>query len=282
MASPEKDDTAAATDGTRDITITVDGPVAVIHLDRPARRNAYTPRMGKELSDALVMLDRVADIRAIVVTGRGEHFSVGADLDEVDWRDTSAHGVESLTEPENAPWKLCTPIIAAINGDAIGVALTWAMQWDLRFVADNARLAFSFNRVGVIPDRNSTWLLPRLIGFSAAMDLLLTGRTVSGTEGHRLGLASRCTASDQVLSEAVAAAHELATRCSPVTVSATKALMYEFLEENDRVRAYNYERRTLNWIRTLGETLRGIAAFKARENPRWGTTKHQKIPADLR
>ncbi|MER7967425.1 enoyl-CoA hydratase/isomerase family protein [Streptomyces sp. NPDC096080] len=260
----------------------VDGPVAVIYLDRPGRRNAYTPRMAQELTDALVELDQRPEVRAIVVTGRGEHFSVGADLDQIDWRETRSHGVESLSDPDRAPWKLATPIIAAINGDAIGVALTWAMQWDIRVVAEDARLAFSFNRIGVIPDRNSTWLLPRLIGFSAAMDLLLTGRTISGTEGHRLGVASRCLPPDQVLSDALEIAHDLAERCAPVSVSATKALMYEFLEENDRIRAYNFERRTLNWVRTLGETLRGIAAFKSRKAPEWGTTKDQRIPAELR
>ncbi|MFS8198369.1 enoyl-CoA hydratase/isomerase family protein [Streptomyces sp. CWNU-52B] len=286
MSHPPKDNAPAADDPAprrhHDIAVMVEGQVAVIHLDRPGRRNAYTPRMGKELTSALVELDRLPDVRAIVVTGRGEHFSVGADLDQVDWRDTQAHGVESLSDPDQAPWRLATPIIAAVNGDAIGVALTWAMQWDIRVVAEDARLAFSFNRIGVIPDRNSTWLLPRLIGFSAAMDLLLTGRTVSGTEGHRLGVASRCVPADRVLPEALEIARDLATHCAPVSVSATKALMYEFLEENDRVRAYNFERRTLNWIRTLGETLRGIAAFKSRTAPEWGTTKDQRIPAELR
>ncbi|TDV56524.1 enoyl-CoA hydratase/isomerase family protein [Actinophytocola oryzae] len=267
---------------TQDITVEVDGPVAIVRLDRPARRNAYTPRMGAELTEELVRLDALPEVRAIVVTGAGEHFGVGADLDQVDWRDREAHDVESLREPEKAPWNLSTPIIAAINGDAIGVSLTWAMQWDIRVVADTARLAFSFNRIGIIPDRNSTWLLPRLVGFSTAMDLLLTGRTITGTEGHRLGLASRCVPAADVLTEAVSVAHDLAERCAPASVTATKRLMYEFLEETDRLRAYNYERRTLNWIRTLGETLRGIAAFKTRRPPEWGTTKHVTIPADLR
>lgn len=264
------------------VAVEIDGPVAIVHLDRPERRNAYTPLMAAQLGDALVELDADDRVRAIVVTGRGAHFSVGADLDEIDWRDRSSHDVESLSEPEQAPWNLATPIIGAINGDAIGVALTWAMQWDIRVVAEDARIAFSFNRIGIIPDRNSTWLLPRLVGFSVAMDLLLTGRTITGAEAQRLGLASRSTPAEQVLAEAVGIARDLAERCAPVSVSVTKKLMYAFLEENDRVRAYNYERRTLNWVRTLGETLRGIAAFKARTKPDWGTTKSVRIPAELR
>lgn len=263
------------------VAVEIDGPVAVVYLDRPARRNAYTPRMATELHDALVALDADEAIRAIVVTGRGAHFSVGADLD-LDWRERQAHDVESLTDPATAPWALATPIIGAINGDAIGVALTWAMQWDIRVVAEHARIAFSFNRIGIIPDRNSTWLLPRLVGFATAMDLLLTGRTVTGAEAHRLGIATRVASADAVLDEALAIARDLAANCAPVSVTATKRLMYEFLEQTDRLHAYNYERRTLNWVRTLGETLRGIAAFKARATPRWGTTKKTEIPAELR
>jgi enoyl-CoA hydratase/carnithine racemase len=266
----------------QDIAVETDGRVAVVYLDRPARRNAYTPRMGAALTDALVELDARDDIGAIVVTGRGEHFSVGADLDQVDWRERDSHAVETLAEPDKAPWRLDTPIIGAINGDAIGVSLTWAMQWDIRVVSETARIAFSFNRIGIIPDRNSTWLLPRLVGFSTAMDLLMTGRTISGAEAHRLGLASRVAAPGEVLKEALALAHDLVERCAPASVTVTKHLMYEFLEETDRLRAYNFERRTLNWVRTLGETLRGIKAFKSRTTPEWGTTKHTEIPAELR
>ncbi|KAB2388721.1 enoyl-CoA hydratase/isomerase family protein [Actinomadura montaniterrae] len=265
----------------RHVATEIDGPVAVVVLDRPERRNAYTPLMGAQLGAALAGLDADPEIRAIVVTGRDAWFSVGADLD-IDWRERGAHGVETLADPGAAPWNLATPVIGAINGDAIGVALTWAMQWDIRVVAEDARLAFSFNRIGIIPDRNSTWLLPRLIGFAPAMDLLMTGRTITGAEGHRLGLATRLTAADAVLAEALAVARDIADHCAPASVTATKRLMYEFLEQNDRLHAYNYERRTLNWIRTLGETVRGIAAFKAREKPRWGTSKSIEIPAELR
>jgi enoyl-CoA hydratase/carnithine racemase len=265
----------------RHVTVERDGAVAVVRLDRPARRNAYTPLMAVQLTAALAELDADPGVRAIVVTGAGRHFSVGADLD-MDWRSAAVHGVETLTDPDAAPWRLATPIIGAINGDAIGVALTWAMQWDIRVVAADARIAFSFNRIGIIPDRNSTWLLPRLVGFATAMDLLLTGRTISGAEAGRLGLASRCVPADQVLAEALAVARDIAVNCAPASVTVTKRLMYEFLEQADRTQAYNYERRTLNWIRTLGETVRGIAAFKSKSAPQWGTSKHVTIPADLR
>jgi enoyl-CoA hydratase/carnithine racemase len=265
----------------RHISVERQGKVGVVFLDRPERRNSYTPLMALQLQESLVELDADESVSVIVVTGRGEHFGVGADLD-MNWRDERTHGVETLSEPEKAPWKLATPIIAAINGDAIGVSLTWAMQADIRVVAESARLAFSFNRVGILPDRGSTWLLPRLAGFGVAMDLLLTGRTIDGAEFARLGLATHVAEPDAVLKVATELAAEMAEKCAPVSMVATKRLMYEFLETHDRVAAYNRERRTLTWIRTMGETLRGIAAFKEKRSPEWGTTKLTEIPAELR
>ncbi|KRA25262.1 hypothetical protein ASD65_13155 [Microbacterium sp. Root61] len=237
--------------------------------------------MAVRLQRALVESDRDESIRAIVVTGAGDNFGVGADFG-IDWRDPEAHAVESMSRPEEAPWNLDTPIIAAINGDAIGVHLTWAMQSDIRLVADDARIAFSFNRVGIIPDRNSMWLLPRLAGFGPAMDLLLTGRTISGERMAQWGMASESLPREEVLTRALAMAHEIAERCAPASVTVTKRLMYEFLEETDRLKAYNRERRTLNWVRTLGETLRGIEAFKTRSRPEWGSTKKVRLPSELR
>ncbi|MGV9861799.1 enoyl-CoA hydratase/isomerase family protein [Rhodococcus koreensis] len=265
----------------RHVSVEIKGRTGIVYLDRPDRRNSYTPLMANQLQQALVELDRDSTVSAIVVTGRGDHFGVGADLG-LDWRDVDAHAVESLTRPDQAPWRLQTPIIAAINGDAIGVSLTWAMQADIRIVASTARLAFSFNRVGIIPDRGSMWLLPRLAGFGVAMDLLLTGRTIDGEEFARLGLATHCVPGGDVLASALDLAEEMAERCAPASLTVTKQLMYEFLETDDRLHAYNRERRTLNWVRTLGETLRGIAAFKEKRAPQWQTTKHTTIPAELR
>jgi enoyl-CoA hydratase/carnithine racemase len=265
----------------RHVTVEQRERVGVVFLDRPERRNSYTPLMASQLQEALVAFDTDPTVSVIVVTGRGEHFGVGADLD-MNWRDSGTHGVETLAEPQKAPWNLNTPIIAAINGDAIGVSLTWAIQADIRVVSESARLAFSFNRVGIMPDRGSTWLLPRLCGFGVAVDLLLTGRTIDGAEFARLGLATHVRPAGEVLDHAVALAAEMAERCAPISLTATKRLMYEFLETQDRIGAYNRERRTLTWLRTQGETLRGIAAFKEKRAPEWGTTKNDQLPAELR
>jgi enoyl-CoA hydratase/carnithine racemase len=270
-----------STSAERHVSLERRGAVGLIHLDRPAKRNAYTPLMCQQIEEAFVELDADPGVRVIVLTGRGGHFGVGADLD-VNWRDHAAHSVEVVSRPEWLPWNLATPIISAINGDAVGASLTWAVQTDIRVVAEEARLAFSFNKIGIMPERNSVWLLPRLIGFGAAADLLLTGRTFSGREAKELGLATHCVPASEVLDTALRLAEQLAERCAPVSTTVTKRLLYEFLEQGDRLAAYNRERRTGDWVRAQGETLRGVAAFKERRAPEWGTTKHIQIPPELR
>lgn len=280
--TPSDPSSAPAADEHEDAPVSVerDGAVATVFLDRPDRRNAYTPSMGTMLGTTLADLDADVSVRAIVVTGRGDDFSIGADFG-VDWRDPAAHGAEDLRHPELAPWNLATPIIGAIRGAAIGVALTWAAQFDLRVVADDAKLAFSFNRIGIMPDRGSLWLLPRLVGFANALDLLLTGRRFDGHEAQRTGFASRVVSAEDVLPTALAIGHDLATHCAPISVTATKRLAYRFLEDVDRVQAYNYERRVLNWVRTQGETSRGIAAMRDHAEPEWGTSTATRIPDEL-
>jgi enoyl-CoA hydratase/carnithine racemase len=263
------------------VSVEVRDRVGVVWLDRPDERNAYTPTMARQLASALRDLDADDQVRVIVVTGRGSDFCVGADLD-IDWRAPEVHGVETVTDPDHLPWKLATPIIAALNGACIGVALTWALQFDIRVVGDDVRLAVPFNRIGVIPDRNSLWLLSRLIGHSRAMDLLLTGRTFGADEAVSMGLASRSVPAAETLDTALKIADDIATKCSPASTTATKVLAYEFLETNDRMRAYHMERRVLNWVRTLGETARGVVAFRERRPPEWGSSKHDRPPWELR
>src|SRR5262249_36864944 len=152
-----------------------------VTLNRPEARNALNSRMGFELGHAFSTLDADDSVRVLVVTGAGSSFCAGADLStagpfsgEGAVADGPIDGQPALSEL--SPWKLATPIIGAIKGAAVGVGITYALQWDIRIAARDAKIGFVFNRRGLLPEANSLWLLPRVVGMTAAADLLLTGR----------------------------------------------------------------------------------------------------------
>src|SRR5215472_10865061 len=223
------------------------GGVGLVTLNRPDHRNAYTPQMGAELRDAFAELEADDAVRAIVVTGAGRYFCAGADMarggSTFDRRtdDEQRRRDRERVARGPRPWEMRTPIIAAINGSAVGVGLTLPMQWDVRIVARDARLGFVFNRRGVIPEANSTWIVPRLIGVSLAMELLLTGRLFSGEEAAAIGLASRAVEASEVLPTAMAMARDIAENVAPLSAAVTKRLVYRFLAEPDRVAAQTLE-----------------------------------------
>jgi len=175
-----------------EILLEIADGVAVVTLNRPERMNAYTPTMGRELADAFAACDADDAVRAIVVTGAGRAFCAGADLARGGASfDREAAAEYQETPPDRpwakprraiAPWDVRKPIIAAINGAAVGVGATLPMQWDIRLAAESARIGFVFVRRGVVPEALSTWTLPRIVGMARAAELLLSGRILDARE----------------------------------------------------------------------------------------------------
>jgi len=256
------------------------GRVALVTLNRPERRNAYTARLGAELHDAFAALEEDDEVRAIVVTGAGRDFCVGADLER--GGDTFSRSGnfddERPARPALRPWEMATPIIAAINGSAVGVGLTLPMQWDIRIAAADARLGFVFNRRGVIPEANSTWIVPRLVGVARAMDVLLTGRLFTGEEAAAMGLVSRAVERERVLPVALEIAEDIAANTAPVSVALTKRLVYESLAEPDRAAAQAREGRAFWWTGRQADAAEGIRAFLDKRPPAWKLSKRTPVP----
>ncbi len=257
--------------------------VGLVTLNRPERRNAYTTRMGAELGEAFAALETDEAIRAIVVTGAGKYFCAGADLgggrdtfnrvaDEEGRARDRARGREAPR-----PWEMRTPIIAAINGAAVGIGITLPMQWDIRIVARDARLGFVFNRRGITPEANSTWIVPRLIGVSRAMELMLTGRMFTGAEAVEMGLASQAVAAEEVLPTAMALARDIADNVAPLSAAITKRLIYRFLSEPDRNAAHELESGAFSWIGSQADAREGVASFLEKRPPRWKLSKHADL-----
>jgi enoyl-CoA hydratase/carnithine racemase len=216
-----------------------------------------------------------------VVTGSGRDFCVGADLERggttFDRSDDTLRA-ERADRPALRPWEMATPIIAAINGSAVGVGLTLPMQWDIRIAAADAKLGFVFNRRGVIPEANSTWIVPRLVGVARAMDVLLTGRLFTGEEAAAMGLVSRAVEREQVLPVALEIAHDIAANTAPVSVALTKRLVYEGLAEPDRNAAQAREGRAFWWTGRQADAAEGVSAFLQKRPPEWKLSKRTPVP----
>jgi enoyl-CoA hydratase/carnithine racemase len=256
------------------------GAVGVVTLNRPERRNAYTARMGAELNGAFAELEADDAVRAIVVTGAGRDFCVGADLERGGGTFNRAENFEERERaaPAARPWEMATPIIGAINGSAVGVGLTLPMQWDIRIAAADAKLGFVFNRRGVIPEAGSTWIVPRLIGVARAMDVLLTGRLFTGEEAAAMGLVSRSVERERVLAVALEIAEDIATNTAPVSVALTKRLITEGLAEPDRNAAAAREGRAFWWSGRQADAAEGIRAFLGKRPPEWKLSKRTPVP----
>ena len=263
------------------ISIERRGAIAVVWLDRPDRGNGFISDMQVELHEQLVALDSDHEVRAIVVTGRGRFFSTGADMEPgganfaFDAEQTAR--ARRMMRDRPRPWKLRTPVIAAMNGSAVGLGLTFALQWDIRVVNESAKYGFVFPRRGLIPEQNSLWLLPKLVGLSTAVELLLTGRLFSGAEARDLGIAARAVPGDQVLDTAVTIANEIADNTSAAAVGLTKELVYSLLEETDREAAFHLEWENFRAIGRESDATEGVAAFIEKRPPHFTLDKRYSV-----
>ena len=176
------------------------------------------------------------------------------------------------------PWALRTPIIAALNGSAVGIGLTFPVQWDIRIVNESAKYGFVFTRRGLIPEQNSLWLLPRLVGFGRALELLLTGRIFTGAEAREFGLATESLPGTEVLARALEVARDIAETTAPAAVGVTKKLAYDLLAETDREAAFYREWEAFRWLGRQDDSAEGVASFLEHRPPKFGLSKHIPIP----
>jgi len=204
------------------------GGIATITLNRPDKLNAYTVQMGVELVDAFRALRDDPQVRAIILTGAGRGFCAGVDLEALSAMQSGAAGTgPKLGEEEfvrGFPAELLAfpkPVIAAINGAAIGVGVTMVLPCDLRVAADTAKLGLTFAKLGILPGLGSTHLLPRIVGLARAEELVLTARVIQAPEAYEMGLVNRVVAADELLATAREWAASMAA-CDPDALAFAK------------------------------------------------------------
>jgi enoyl-CoA hydratase/carnithine racemase len=197
--------------------------VATVTLHRPDRMNAWTYAMETAYFDLIDALDDDTAVRAVVLTGAGRGFCPGLDAGDLAARTQGVAGQEGVGRPMTYARILRKPLVAAINGGCAGIGLVQALVADVRFAAAGAKLATAFTRRGLVAEFGASWMLPRLVGTGNAMDLLLSGRTVTAEEALAMGLVNRVYPPDELVPAAEAYARDVATNCSPLAMQAVKA-----------------------------------------------------------
>ncbi len=214
-----------------EILSSLDDGVCLIEFHRPERNNAITSSMIGAYFDALDEAAADQQVRAIVVTGAGKSFCVGADIEVLRNLDPANPRSSLPTDrPHTHAMRIPKPVIAAINGPCAGLGLVHAAACDLRFAAAGVKMTTAFARRGLIGEYGLTWLLPRQVGMANALDLLLSGRTVTAEEARELGFVQRVVPGEELVPTATDYARDLAQNCSPTSMSVIKRQVYQDLE----------------------------------------------------
>jgi enoyl-CoA hydratase/carnithine racemase len=261
--------------------------VLTITLDRPEQLNAFTGTMQNELIDACDRADADDSVRVIIVTGRGRGFCAGADLSggPATFDATSRGRSTDISEYRDGGGKvtlrffeLKKPIIAAINGPAVGVGITMTLAMDVRLASENARMGFVFARRGIVPEACSSWFLPRVVGISQAMEWVSTGRVFTAQEALAGGLVRSVHAHEELLPAAYALAREIADNTAPVSVALCRQLMWRGLVADHPMHAHMADSRGILVMGASADVKEGVAAFLEKRAPKFAGSVSKELP----
>jgi enoyl-CoA hydratase/carnithine racemase len=272
--------------------------ILTVTLNRPARLNAWTPTMARELIEAFDRADADDEVRAVIVTGAGRAFCAGADLagggetfagrggalvEKEPGADGRA-GAEGPSGSEGRPtdgldgekrevprdnggqvvlrmWESTKPIVAAINGPAVGVGATMTLPMDVRLASEDARIGFVFVRRGIVPEACSSWFLPRIVGIGQALEWAMTGRVFSAKEGLEGGLLRSVHPAGELLDASRGLALEIAENTAPVSVALARQMLWRMLGASHPMLAHRSDSRGMLYRGRSGDAAEGITAF---------------------
>jgi enoyl-CoA hydratase/carnithine racemase len=253
--------------------------ILTVTLSRPDRLNAFTELMADELISALDRADEDDEVRAIVFTGSGRAFCAGADLSS--GGNTFAYeGYEGPVLADGTPrdgggrvtlrmFESTKPLIAAINGPAVGVGVTMTLPMDIRLASSDAKFGFAFTRRGIVLEACSSWFLPRAVGITQALDWVVTGRVFGPDEALRGGLVRSVHEPDQLLVDAHAIGREIAANTAPASVAVARRLLWSMLAAPSPMEAHEVDSRAMQARGRSADVREGVEAFLEKRPPRF-------------
>jgi enoyl-CoA hydratase/carnithine racemase len=276
----------------------VDEGILTLTLDRPDQLNAFTVTMAEELVDAFERASADDAIAAVVVTGRGRAFCAGMDLSA----DGNVFGLDESLEPSLGDMDerlddpevmagvrdtggrvslaiyACTkPVIAAINGPAVGIGATMTLPMDVRLASEKARIGFVFAKIGVVPEACSTWFLPRIVGISRALEWVYSADILSAAEAHEGGLVRSVHPADELLEAAHALARRFTENRSPVATALARQMMYRNSAQPHPVEAHRVDSLAMFYT-SIGDGKEGVASFREKRDPEFTGRTTQMPP----
>ena len=268
--------------------------VATMTLNRPDRMNAFTDQMVRDMIAAFDETDANDDVRAVIVTGEGRAFCAGAYLGsggatfDYEKRLAARDGGATKFDPDRARdgggqvgiriYESLKPVIAAINGAAVGVGATMTLPMDIRLAVPAAKMGFVFARRGIVPETLSSYFLPRLVGVSTALEWTLTGRVFTSEEAKERGLVRSLHAPEDLLPAARALAREIADNTAPVSVTLTRRMLLDMLDAGHPMEAHRLESRLMVSRGQAGDAKEGVTSFLEKRAPVYPDKVSKDLP----
>jgi enoyl-CoA hydratase/carnithine racemase len=264
--------------------------IATVTLDRPDELNALTLQMAGELVAVMDEIDGDDEVCAAVFTGRGRAFCAGADLSGGTriFERAAADGFQMSRDADYGGtisrrlFESTKPLIAAINGPAVGVGITATLPMDVRLASDTARIGFVFGRRGLVPEACSSWFLPRLVGISQALEWIYTGRLFGAAEAQRAGLVRSVHPPAELLPAAYALAREMTAHSSAVSIAISRRMLWQMLGAGSPELAHELDSRGIFYLHTDADCQEGVAAFLAKRPASFPMRVPRDLPAYMR
>jgi enoyl-CoA hydratase/carnithine racemase len=258
--------------------------ILTVTLHRPERLNAVTTGMLQECLRVLDEADADDEVRVVIFTGAGRAYCAGADL-EAGGATFDAGGATPHEVPRDGGGRLTLrlfqsrkPVIAAINGPAVGVGATMTLAMDVRIASESARFGFVFARRGIVPEACSSWFLPRVVGISRAMEWVATGRLFGAQEALEGGLVSRVVPPDELLPAARSLAGEIVENTSAVSVCLSRQLLWRMLGADHPMQAHRQDSRAIHAMGRSPDAVEGVTSFLEKRAPRFGMKVSRDLP----